>query len=194
MPNSEVTLAQANDKSAAINTLVLAFSSDPMMRWIYPDADSYLAQAPLLYNALAGQSVLAGCADVTPGLAGVAMWMAPGVKPDEALMGPVTAGIRPEIMSDLLALLAECDVCLPKDENLWFLPLVGVDPGQRGKGLGSALMQHAVNRFDALGVPAYLESSNSLNVSLYLRYGFEVLTELQVGSSPVLRPMLRKPR
>ena len=31
-------------------------------------------------------------------------------------------------------------------------------------------------------------------VSLYLRHGFEIIGNIQVGSSPTLVPMLRRPR
>ena len=43
-------------------------------------------------------------------------------------------------------------------------------------------------------LPAYLESSNPANVPLYQRHGFEVLGEIQVGSSPPVFPMYRPPR
>jgi len=74
------------------------------------------------------------------------------------------------------------------------LPLVGVDPIAQGRGYGALLMRHAAHRFDAEGVPAYLESSNPRNISLYLRHGFEILGTIQVGDSPTVTPMLRRPR
>ena len=80
------------------------------------------------------------------------------------------------------------------DEPHWYLPLIGVDPAQQGKGLGDALMRHALVRCDRAGQPAYLESSNPRNISLYRRHGFEELGTIQAGSSPALVPMLRRPR
>ncbi|MGH9960925.1 MAG: GNAT family N-acetyltransferase, partial [Pyrinomonadaceae bacterium] len=41
---------------------------------------------------------------------------------------------------------------------------------------------------------AYLESTNPRNIPLYERHGFELLGTIQVGTSPRLFPMLRKPR
>ena len=79
-------------------------------------------------------------------------------------------------------------------EPHWYLPLIGVDPFQQGSGLGSALMRHALARCDREGKPAFLESSNPKNVSLYERNGFEMLGRIQVGASPILFPMLRKAR
>jgi len=79
-------------------------------------------------------------------------------------------------------------------EPHWYLPLIGVDPSCQGEGHGGALMRHALDRCDRDRLPAYLESSNPRNVSLYLRHGFEIVGKIQVGTSPVLTPMYRKAR
>ncbi len=55
-------------------------------------------------------------------------------------------------------------------------------------------MRHALARCDEAGQLAYLESTNPRSVPLYERHGFRVLGRIQVGSSPVLLPMLRTPR
>ena len=46
-------------------------------------------------------------------------------------------------------------------EPHWYLPLIGVDPAHRGKGLGGALLSHALTACDREGSLAYLESSES---------------------------------
>jgi ribosomal protein S18 acetylase RimI-like enzyme len=79
-------------------------------------------------------------------------------------------------------------------EPHWFLPFIGVDPVQQGKGHASALMRHALVSCDRDRTLAYLESSNPKNIPLYERHGFELLGTIQVGGSPPIFPMLRKPR
>jgi ribosomal protein S18 acetylase RimI-like enzyme len=79
-------------------------------------------------------------------------------------------------------------------EPHWYLPLIGVDPSQQGKGYGSALLTHALMPCNRDHTCAYLESSNPKNIPLYERHGFEVLGTIQVGTSPPIFPMLRKPR
>ncbi|MCA1589088.1 MAG: GNAT family N-acetyltransferase, partial [Acidobacteria bacterium] len=79
----------------------------------------------------------------------------------------------------------------PKESH-WYLPMIGVDPSHQGNGVGSALIAEALKRVDDDKSIAYLESSNPRNISLYKRHGFEVIGEIQVGTSPVMRPMLRK--
>ena len=61
-------------------------------------------------------------------------------------------------------------------EPYWYLPLIGVDPARQGKGLGGALLRHQLAICDRDGAPAYLESSNPRNISLYERHGFAALS------------------
>ena len=79
-------------------------------------------------------------------------------------------------------------------EPHWYLPLIGVDPSQQGRGYGSQLMKHALERCDREKTIAYLESSNPRNLSLYIRCGFELVGTIQLADSPPLFPMVRKPR
>ncbi|HYB53912.1 MAG TPA: GNAT family N-acetyltransferase, partial [Thermoanaerobaculia bacterium] len=80
------------------------------------------------------------------------------------------------------------------DEPHWYLPMIGVEPMAQRRGLGAELMRHGVARCDREGTLAYLESSNPRNISLYLRFGFDVLDEIRVGAAPLVTPMLRRPR
>lgn len=67
-------------------------------------------------------------------------------------------------------------------------------PMQQGRGHGSRLMEAALSRCDADGVPAYLESSDPRNIPLYERFGFQGLGRIQAGDSPAMVPMLRPAR
>jgi GNAT superfamily N-acetyltransferase len=79
-------------------------------------------------------------------------------------------------------------------EPHWYLPLIGVDPLQYGKGFSSELMKYVLKQCDHDNRLAYLESSNPRNVSFYKRLGFEAIGSIQAGSSPSILPMVRKPR
>jgi ribosomal protein S18 acetylase RimI-like enzyme len=96
-------------------------------------------------------------------------------------------------LPDATRVFEEMDRFHPKGPH-WYLPLIGVDPTAQNQGHGSALLEHALGRSDADGLPAYLESSNPRNITLYQRHGFESMGTSQVGSSPRLVPMLRQPR
>ena len=182
------------DKAAAVDTVVVAFASDPVSRWNWPHAQQYLACMPRLVFAFGGRAFDRGSAYCTDAYAGVALWLPPGVHPEEERLAElvettVSASIRHEVFS----VFEQMAKYHPADPH-WYLPLIGVDPAHRGKGLGDALMTYALQRADRDHVAAYLESTNPRNISLYRRHGFDVLGTIQAGSSPPLVPMLRQPR
>jgi len=55
-------------------------------------------------------------------------------------------------------------------------------------------MRHVLELCDRAHAPAYLESTNPRNTSLYLRHGFQALGRVQIGGSPPFTPMLRSAR
>jgi len=96
-------------------------------------------------------------------------------------------------LADVLATAEQVGAAHPTEPH-WYLPFIGVDPSAQNEGLGRALMLHALARCDADGLPAYLESSNPRNISLYERHGFEATGQIQNGAMPVVTPMWRHPR
>src|SRR5687768_12940981 len=187
------TASSETEQKAVIGVLSLAFSTDPMARWAQPDPQKYIENFPTLARAFGGNSFANGTAYLADGFAGAAMWLPPGIGPDEeTLIGLVSSTAPEDIKSHLFGVFEKMAEFHPKEPH-WYLPMIGVDPVMQGKGLGSALMAHGVESCDRDRSIAYLESSNPRNVPLYERYGFEVMGEIQVGTSPVMYPMLRKP-
>jgi GNAT superfamily N-acetyltransferase len=77
----------------------------------------------------------------------------------------------------------------------WYLSGIGTDPPVQGTGAGSALMRSRLERCDAAGLAAYLESSKESNVPFYQQHGFRVTSEVTVpGGGPTLWLMWRDPR
>lgn len=191
---STVRAATSGDVGAVVHVITLAFSADPMTRWAIPDPHAYLSVMPDFVRAFGGSAFPNDTADWTDDRCGAALWLPPGVEPDGERMTALleTYGSR-EALSDLPSVFEQMGRFHPTEPH-WYLPLIGVDPASQGRGLGGALMKHATDRCDRDGLPAYLESSNPRNISLYERHGFEVMGRIQAGSSPVMTPMYRKPR
>ncbi|MBB2974669.1 ribosomal protein S18 acetylase RimI-like enzyme [Microbacterium endophyticum] len=61
-------------------------------------------------------------------------------------------------------------------EPHWYLSQIGVSVEARGAGVGAALLESRLKSIDADAAPAYLESSNERNRSLYRRHGFEAVS------------------
>jgi ribosomal protein S18 acetylase RimI-like enzyme len=189
-----IKIATASDAAPAIAVVVLAFSADPAARWTWPDPQQYLRHFPSFVQAFGGKAFAHGSAYCVDGYAGVALWLPPEIHPDEDALITLLQRTMPEpIHKDGFAVFEEMGRYHPKEPH-WYLPLVGVDPFHQGKGYGSALLQHALIPCDRDKKLAYLESTNPKNIPLYERHGFAVLGTIQVGTSPPIFPMLRKPR
>ncbi len=192
--NPSIRSVEAHAEARAVNAIVLAFSADPVARWIYPAAHDFLSHFPAFVRGFGGRAFDHGTAYATPEIEGAALWLPPGVhSDDQALTSLIHQTVEEPTQGELLALLERMGGCHPEEDH-WYLPLIGVDPARQGGGFGAALMGHALVPCDRDAMLAYLESSNFANVSLYERHGFELLGEIQVGSSPPLFPMLRQPR
>jgi len=72
--------------------------------------------------------------------------------------------------------------------------VLGTDPVEQGKGIGSALMRPVLERCDEEGIGAYLESSKHSNLAFYGRHGFDVTREIELTDGPTIWPMWRAPR
>ena len=194
MTSASVKVIQSADRRRGVAALNLAFASDQWTRWVWPDAYQYATYMPRAAEAYGGRAFDYGTAHVLENFAAVALWLPPGVESDEATFGEVVAeSCGDQILRDLNAVIEQMAQFHPAGE-LWFLPMIGVDPVAQGRGLGSALLRHGLAACDRDGLPAYLETSNPRNLALYERHGFRVGKVIQAGSSPPVWAMLREPR
>jgi ribosomal protein S18 acetylase RimI-like enzyme len=190
----EVRSATERDQQSVIDVITLAFSADPMARWAYPDAATYMAAMPAMARAFGGNGFPLGTVHIVDGGAAAAMWLPPGVHPDSERLTALTDQHCPrERLADMARVFDQMAGYHPPDP-CWYLPLIGVDPACQGRGYGSALLRYALEQCDRDRLPAYLESSNPRNIPLYERHGFETIGSIQAGSSPTVVPMLRHPR
>ena len=189
-----IKTATASDEASAVAVVVLAFTADPAARWTWPDPDQYLKHFPRAVKAFGGKAFDHDSAYYVGGYSGAALWLPPGISPDEeVLIALLQSTGSAQFQKDGVAVVEQMGRYHPQEPH-WYLPFIGVDPSHQGKGHGSALMQHALIPCDRDHTLAYLESSNPKNIPLYERHGFELLGTIQVGTSPPIFPMLRKPR
>jgi GNAT superfamily N-acetyltransferase len=188
---SETVLS--SDEASIIDVLVRAFSADPVAQWIWPDSQQYHMYFPSFVRAFGGKAFTHGSAYYVDGYAAAALWLPPGVLPDEDMLsGIFQRSVFEQSQKDVIAVFDQMARYHPSEPH-WHLPLMGVDPLKQGKGFGSALMQHALVQCDRDNKLAYLESSSPRSVPFYKRHGFELLGTIQLGDSPPIFPMLRRP-
>jgi ribosomal protein S18 acetylase RimI-like enzyme len=189
-----MTATTASDEASIIDVLVRANWEDPAARWVWPDSQQFLMHFPSFVRAFGGKAFAHGSAYYVDGYVGAALWLPPDVHPDEnALIALLQQTVSEQIQKDFFPVLEQMGSYHPSEPH-WYLPLMGVDPSQQGKGFGSALLHHTLMQFDRDNKLAYLESSNPRNIPLYKRHGFELLGTIQIGTSPSIAPMLRRPR
>jgi len=82
---------KTKDRTKAIETLVLAFASDPQLRFLYPDPLKYQSYAFDFFKAFGGNAFEQDSAHQIDGFSGVALWLPPDTHPNEEdLVNPDT--------------------------------------------------------------------------------------------------------
>ncbi|UFS98083.1 GNAT family N-acetyltransferase [Nocardia huaxiensis] len=183
--------------------LGIAFQDDPIPMWLIPDEAARARRNAIMFATLTRHQFLDGggvevALDDTGAMVGAAVWAPPGLWQTSKLtllrclpgLGRAFRTRLPQAakMSDRMA------EHHPREPH-WYLAFIGTLPSARGKGFGQALLHSRLERCDAEGVPAYLESSKPDNVPYYERFGFEKNGELDAtNGGPLLWPMWRTPR
>ena len=182
------------DEARVIDAILLGFSADPVVRWLFPEPQRFLAKFPTLIRLFGGRAFEHNAAYHLDGFIGAALWLPPGIHPDEdGLTKFFQAEFTGSSLETVFALFEQMDEFHP-DEPCYHLTFIALDPSQQGKGYGSKILEHTLEICDRNKKLSYLESTNEANLSLYRRYGFEVIGNIQAGSSPPLFPMIREPR
>ena len=75
----------------------------------------------------------------------------------------------------------------------WYLQIIGVNPAYQGQGFSSRLVRPVLERIDRERMPCFLETNTEKNVTIYQRFGFEVVSEDKIPGTQVTSfAMLRK--
>ena len=195
----EVRLATASDIPELSRTLGRAFDDDPVMAHLIPRDARRHAERLARFMLLGSKGAVAeGTVYTTAELSGGAVWRAPN------RWKVPTRQLLPDLPALVWALGRRLPVGMATLQTLerhhptephWYLEILGTEPAEQGKGIGSALMAPVLERCDSEGLPAYLESSKERNVPYYERHGFRVTGELGLPKGgPPLWCMWREPR
>lgn len=188
---SDVFQVAGEDLQKFRDTMTLAFAEDPVGRYFWPQAAQHLEGWPRFVDAYCGSAFTDGTAWFSSNYSGGTAWLGPeGKQDEEALDALFTETLEPEKLEELEGVLGQIGELHPEEPH-WYLPMIGVDPGYRGQGLGGKLLAHVLEMVDHDGLPAFLESSNPRNLGLYERHGFRNLGPLEIGGRPLMTPMLR---
>ncbi len=194
MGTPTIGTVKSSDRERALSTLTVAFTTDPIARWAFPDPQQYLTYFPQIATAMGGAAFENNGAFCSDDFGGACLWLPPDVHPDEEAVGKVAEkAIVADEQEKVFGFLEQMGEYHPTERH-WYLPFIGVDPRKQGAGYGSALLKHALKNADRDQLPAYLEATSAGSKRLYERFGFKAIGEIQSGDSPTLWPMLRKPQ
>jgi ribosomal protein S18 acetylase RimI-like enzyme len=194
MPAPSIVQVQNDSRARAIATIVSAFASDPVERWLFPDLEQYQTRFGEFVAAFAGEAFDQLTVWTLGDFHAVAVWLAPGAAVDETTIAAVlTDAVADEQHEDMFSVLEQMDRAHPTFEH-WYLPWLGVLPDAQGAGRGGQLLEHGLTIVDSDHLPAYLETPNPRTIAFYERHGFAVTAESRSGSCPLVISMLRDAR
>jgi GNAT superfamily N-acetyltransferase len=197
-----VRAATPSDRAALTAALASAFSDDPLFRWMAGAApDQPLApKMRIMFDAFLKLDLRRPDHLIFTDEDGIgaSIWKHPNKwkMPTGDMVRALPAMLRaigtktPRMVGAITAI----EKVHPKEEH-YYLEVLGTHQDRQSKGIGSAVIGHMLERCDAEGLPAYLESSNPRNIPFYSRHGFEATGEIVVGKgAPTVTAMWRNPR
>ncbi len=194
--------ATSSDRAKLADALASAFSQDPLFTWMAGAGPNKPLEPKLrvLFDTFLKfdlereqHLVFADENDL-----GVAIWKAPNKwkMPTGDMLRALPSMLRAfgTKAPRMIGAISAIEKVHPKEEH-YYLEALGTRQDMQSKGVGSAVIRHMLDRCDAEGMPAYLESSNVRNVPFYARHGFEATGEIPVGKgAPTVTAMWREPR
>jgi GNAT superfamily N-acetyltransferase len=190
------------DLDDAAVVLARAFAEEPGNRALFPDPElrrRYLElgariklDATLPYASVYGLEV-----EGRP--AGIAVWHPPKVKPrplgaiarsrrELLVQAPELARGTPHVLS-MLPPHARAGIRLLRARNrgaeeasrgrAWYLAILATDPDLQGRGVARRLLDHVLDRCDADGLAAWLETTDPVNPPLYEHLGFRTVLHVE---------------
>jgi GNAT superfamily N-acetyltransferase len=164
------------DLSAVATTLAGAFRDDPAWAWVFTDRATRGAKLTAVWSLLLEGSVDYGWVWMTSGAEAATLWIPPGLpelaEPQAARIGPLLHELLGPDVGRVDALMERFMTAHPAAPDHYYLSLFGTRPDCRGRGIGMALLADNLDRVDAEGEPAYLESTNAANLERYRSVGF----------------------
>lgn len=196
METTTVRQASRSDIPALARSLAAAFYDDPVVGFVWPNADKRRRRAERTFKTQLEVLWKRRLVYTDDQFSSVAVWARPDEweMPAAAVARVAVTSLRNRVsISSLLAYL-RTDALHPKEPH-WYLELLGTVPGRQGKGLGGKVLGPVLEQADAEGVPVWAWSSNRRNLGFYHRHRFDVLGDLPFAEGgPSIFPIRREPR
>lgn len=208
-----------------VDALVDSFFDDPVLRYTFPSEQGYVKAFTVFawwgYWGTATYHKLHHVAELqasnsdkapeprnSPRVAACSFWEMPGYPGLREVLALLVifplmiwhAGLASFFKAAKLYAKMETHRAKNAPEAMHLL-IIGTRRSFQGQGIGSKVMREGLAKVDALGLPAYLESTNPKNTPFYQKHGFEIVEEVYPFENkkkgvkgPVMTLMKRKAR
>jgi GNAT superfamily N-acetyltransferase len=193
----EVRALRADDVEACAVALSLAFADDPVYRYIHPGDREWEHVAPRFFQILLRHFSRHATVLTTDGARAVAIWTPPEPRaPGSFARLGFTLRLGALLGRRILrgARVGTALESLHCAEPHWYLAILGTPPAAQRRGAASSLLAPILERCDAAGLPARLETATEGNLPFYQGRGFEVVGRAEVAEGPRLWALQRAPR
>ncbi|MCH2172910.1 GNAT family N-acetyltransferase [Myxococcota bacterium] len=172
-----------------------AFQEDPVAMYFFPKetAKCYGHFARVVMDTLRPHIHYA----TIDGLTGAALWQPPSPPKEPFVKSLFSAARLLWAAGSAFGRVAGLGQAMEEhrpNEPHWYLAMLGTDPSEQSRGIGSALVHETLARCDHEGTPAYLETSTEKNIRFYENHGFQVEVEIRPSVGPRLWTMSRLAR
>ena len=182
-----------------------AFRDDPIMVFVYPDEEERKEKAKYGFYALYKYGIKQELAYATSNnLEGITTWLPPGkvytsfwtMMRYGGFYTMRKVGLKMNAMKRTMAVFNYEEErhreLVPYDH--WYFQNIAVKPEEQGKGYGGLLIRTMIKNVESDGIPIYVETNTEKAVSIYQKYGFEILEHGIIPETDVpLWCMLRNP-
>jgi GNAT superfamily N-acetyltransferase len=179
---SSVLPVRTEEVERAGSVIARAFHEDPLNVHLYPDEETRVRLAPLMFAAIVRYDHLFGQVDHLSGFTAVASWLRPS-PPAETPERLAQVGFEDlpddvplEVLDTVFGFVGPA-VGNAVAEPHWHLRLLAVDTGHQGRGVGAVLLRNGLDRAAHTGHPVVLETFSERAVPFYLRNGFELVVD-----------------
>lgn len=186
----------ADLRDRVLETVVAAFATDPLLRWVWPEDQRYGGRARAFFGLLLDLRLEGGEVWVADEGAAVAMWDPPG-----GLYLPPAGDRWPAVQEQFSDVernrwkIFESGMGIPDSAGPhWFLGVLATAPSRQRQGLGRKVVAPMLDATDRCRLPTYLETASERNVRFYRQLGFTATAEVELPDGPRCWLMRRDPQ
>lgn len=193
---------QRENAEAVGNSLARAFMDDPLNCYVLPDEERRWKLLSWTFPRWVRTATRPGNAYTTPDFAGGALWRSPDLGTWIWIWDQLRAGILlapfklyPAELLRFGRVHGEATRRMRRSITSphWVLDILGVSPDRQGQGLSRCMLSPVLAEADAQNLPCYLITNKTSNITIYRRFGFEVIEEGLMGGTDVMFYEMRRP-